>query len=40
MEQFFKDHTFVVCAYKESKYLEEVIVSLEAQTLKSNIIIW
>lgn len=35
----FKDHTFVVCAYKQSKYLEECIKSLENQTVKSNIII-
>ena len=27
----FKDHTFVVCAYKESQYLEECIKSLENQ---------
>ena len=32
------DHTFAICAYKESEYLEECIVSLENQTLKSNII--
>jgi glycosyltransferase involved in cell wall biosynthesis len=32
-------HTFVVCAYKESPYLEECIRSLEAQTVKTNIII-
>lgn len=38
MEKF-NDHTFVICAYKESKYLEEVIKSLKSQTLKSNIII-
>ena len=38
MEQF-KDHTFVICAYKESKYLEECVESLEKQTVKSNIII-
>lgn len=35
----FKDHTFVICAYKESEYLEEVIHSLEAQTVKSNLMI-
>lgn len=33
------DHTFAVCAYKESAYLEECICSLQAQTMKSNIII-
>ena len=34
----FKNHTFVICAYKESKYLEECIQSLLEQTVKSNII--
>ena len=38
MEEF-KDHTFVVCAYKESKYLEDSIKSLKNQNVKSNIII-
>ena len=33
-----KNHTFVVCAYKESQFLEECIKSLENQTVKSNII--
>lgn len=33
------DHTFAVCAYKESPYLRECIESLLAQTVKSNIII-
>lgn len=32
-------HTFVVCAYKESEFLEECIKSLLNQTIKSNIII-
>lgn len=31
-------HTFVICAYKESEYLEECIKSLLNQTLKSEII--
>lgn len=31
-------HTFVICAYKESKYLEECIESLLAQDVKSKII--
>ncbi|MCI8309006.1 MAG: glycosyltransferase family 2 protein [Clostridia bacterium] len=35
----FNNHTFVICAYKESKYLEECIKSLKNQTVKSNIII-
>ncbi len=34
-----KNHTFVVCAYKESLYLEECIQSLREQKLKSNIIV-
>lgn len=34
----FKNHTFVVCAYKESEFLEECVKSLENQTVKSNII--
>lgn len=34
----FKNHTFVVCAYKESEYLEECIKSVENQNVKSNII--
>lgn len=33
------NHTFVVCAYKESRFLEECIASLETQTVLSNIII-
>lgn len=32
-------HVFVICAYKESQYLEECINSLIRQTKKSNIII-
>lgn len=31
-------HTFVICAYKESEYLEECILSLKNQTLESTII--
>ena len=34
-----EQHTFLVCAYKESPYLEQCIKSLLAQTKKSNIII-
>lgn len=37
MEKF-ENHTFVVCAYKESPYLEECIKSVLNQTVKSNII--
>jgi len=31
-------HTFVICAYKESEYLEECILSLKNQTVESTII--
>ena len=31
-------HTFVICAYKESAFLEECILSLKKQTIPSNII--
>lgn len=31
-------HTFVICAYKESPFLENCILSLKKQSLKSNII--
>lgn len=33
------DHTFALCAYRESPYLEECIRSLEAQTVRTNILI-
>ena len=33
-----KDHTFVICAYKESAYLEECILSLKRQSIKSHLI--
>lgn len=33
------NHTFAICAYKESKYLEECILSVLNQTIKSNVII-
>lgn len=33
------DHTFAICAYKESPYLEDCILSLINQTIKPNIII-
>lgn len=35
----YENHTFVICAYKESEFLEECIKSLKNQTVKSNIII-
>ena len=31
-------HTFAICAYKESEYLEKCIQSLKQQTIKTNII--
>ena len=34
-----KLHTFVICAYKESQYLEECIVSLINQETETNILI-
>lgn len=33
------NHTFAICAYKESNYLEDCIKSLLNQTIKTNIII-
>lgn len=39
MEFTFEDHTFALCAYKQSAFLEECILSLLAQTVKSKIII-
>lgn len=33
------DHTFAICAYQECKYLEECILSLKRQKIKSNILI-
>ncbi|MBR3152586.1 MAG: glycosyltransferase family 2 protein [Clostridia bacterium] len=35
----FKNHTFIICAYKESPYLEECIKSVLSQKVKSNVII-
>ena len=35
----FENHTFIICAYKESQYLEECIKSVLNQKVKSNIII-
>ncbi len=34
-----KDHTFVICAYKENPHIVETIESLLNQTVKSNIIL-
>ena len=39
MSYIYKDHTFAVCAYKESEYLEELLESLRKQTIETNIII-
>lgn len=33
-----ENHTFVICAYKDSAYLEQCIQSLKNQTVKTNII--
>lgn len=33
-----EDHSWVICAYGESRYLEECILSLKAQTVKSRIL--
>lgn len=33
------NHTFVICAYKESEYLEECVQSLLSQTVKSHILL-
>ena len=38
MEYNLANHTFAVCAYKESKFLEECVLSLLSQTVKTNII--
>ena len=38
MKEFAKQHTFVICAYKESPYLEECILSLKNQTQESRIL--
>lgn len=32
-------HTFAICAYKESEYLEECIRSVTSQTVKTNVIL-
>lgn len=33
------DHTFAVCAYRESPYLDECVESLLAQTVRTNVIV-
>src|SRR5574344_1310712 len=39
MQKMGTNHTFAICAYKESPFLEECIKSLINQTVKTNIII-
>lgn len=39
MEMTNTNHTFAVCAYKESPYLEECVKSLLQQTVRTNVII-
>ena len=34
------NHTFIICAYKESPYLDKCIQSLLNQTVKSNIVMY
>lgn len=36
---FKTNHTFAICAYEESRYLEECILSLKNQSISTNIII-
>ena len=36
----FKNHTWVICAYGESAYLEDCIKSLKSQTVESKIILY
>ena len=38
MPEEWREHTFVICAYKESEYLEDCIRSLKKQTIKSEIL--
>lgn len=33
------DHTFAICAYKESRYLEDCIVSVMRQKIRGNLLI-
>ena len=39
MEQHKTNHTFVVCAYKDSPYLEQCLESVTGQTVKTNVIL-
>lgn len=40
MSNHYQEHTFIICAYKESLYLEECILSLKAQTTNTNILLY
>ncbi len=39
MSYTINDHTYVLCAYKESAFLEDCVKSIISQTIKSNILI-
>lgn len=39
MIYFPQDHTFVICAYKESPFLEEAIASVKAQTMLGSVLV-
>ena len=39
MNYTINDHTYVLCAYKESAFLEDCVKSLLSQTMKSRIFI-
>lgn len=39
MKFFPTDHTFALCSYRESPYLEDCILSLKSQVIRSNILI-
>ncbi len=34
-----KDHTFVLCAYKKSPFLEDCLISLQEQVIQSNVLV-
>lgn len=39
MKYIINDHTFVICAYKESEFLDKCVKSLISQSIKSRVII-
>ena len=39
LKDYSEKHTFVICAYKESEYLEECIKSIKAQSVISSVLI-